>query len=120
MVREAHPGTPYSRGVSLPRLVRTALAAAAVSALLSGCAAGGSGTNCDLTGCTITFPRDGTGSVSVLGVEARLLGVDGGVARIEVAGQTLTVPVGGQAQAEGFTVGVERVTDSEVVVRVSP
>jgi hypothetical protein len=30
------------------------------------------------------------------------------------------VPVGGQADAGGFTVGVERVTDKEVVVRVRP
>ncbi|MGQ0574186.1 MAG: hypothetical protein ACT4RN_08270 [Pseudonocardia sp.] len=81
---------------------------------------GGSATNCDLAGCTITFQRDGTATVSVLGVQARLVGVDAGTARVEVAGQTITIPVGGTTEAGGFTVGVERVTDTEVVVRVSP
>lgn len=67
----------------------------------------------------MTFQRDGTAAVSVLGVEARLVGVDAGAARLEVAGQQITVPVGGETQAEGFTVRVERLTDTEVVVRVS-
>ena len=118
--------------------IRHLVLALAAAALLAGCSggqggsagdsgdgSGGSGgdrssaTNCDLGGCTITFPRSGTGTVSVFGVEARLVGVDAGSARIEVAGQTVTIPVGGTTQAEGFTVGVERVTDTEVVVRVS-
>lgn len=115
--------------------IRHLVLALVAAALLAGCAGeqggsgGGSGdssggdrssaTNCDLGGCTITFPRGGTGTVSVFGVEARLVAVDAGSARIEVAGQTVTIPVGGTTQAEGFTVGVERVTDTEVVVRVS-
>lgn len=119
--------------------IRHLVLALVAAALLAGCgggqggsagdsgdsSGGGSGgdrssaTTCDLGGCTITFPRDGTGTVSVFGVEAQLVGVDAGSARIEVAGQTITIPVGGTTQAEGFTVGVERVTDSEVVVRVS-
>ena len=54
----------------------------------------------------------------MLGVQARLVGVQDGTAELEVAGQRVTVPVGGQTEAAGFTVGVERVTDKEVVVRV--
>jgi hypothetical protein len=94
-----------------------------LTALVLGTACGGEGgsrTECGLDGCTITFPRSGEAAVSVLGVEARLVGVQEGTAEIEVAGQAVTVPVGGEANAEGFTVGVERVTDSEVVVRVRP
>jgi hypothetical protein len=92
--------------------------------VLTGCGGGaetpgGSRTNCDLTGCTITFSRDGTPEVSVLGIKAKLVGVDGGQATIEVAGQTVAIPVGGETQAEGFTVNVQRATDTEVVVRVS-
>jgi hypothetical protein len=81
---------------------------------------GGSGsrTDCGLSGCTITFPRSGDAAVSVLGVEARLAGVQNGTAELEVAGQRITVPVGGETQAGGFTVGVEQVTDTEVIVRV--
>lgn len=89
--------------------------------LVAGCGGqGGSQTDCGLDGCTITFPRSGDAAVSVLGIEARLVGVQDGTAQLQVAGQTVTVPVGGEASAEGFTVGVESVTDSEVVVRVRP
>jgi hypothetical protein len=86
--------------------------------LVTGCGGSGSQTDCGLDGCTITFPRSGEAAVSVLGVEARLVGVQDGTAELEVAGQQVTVPVGGETQAGGFTVGVERVTDTEVVVRV--
>jgi hypothetical protein len=67
----------------------------------------------------VTFQRSGNSQVSILGVQARLLGVEGGVARLEVAGQTVTVPVGGEAAADGFSVRVERLTDTEVVVRIT-
>ncbi|MGH3570147.1 MAG: hypothetical protein ACRDRH_29900 [Pseudonocardia sp.] len=103
---------------------RTAATTFAVLAVtlggLTACGGQGSGTDCGLDGCTITFPRSGDATVSVLGIEARLVGVEAGNAQLEVAGQTITVPVGGEAAAEGFTVRVERVTDTEVVVRISP
>ena len=88
--------------------------------LVTGCGGQGSQTDCGLDGCTVTFPRSGAAAVSVLGIEARVVGVEGGTAQLEVAGQQITVPVGGETQAQGFTVGVERVTDAEVVVRVRP
>ena len=96
------------------------LSVAAAAVLVAGCGGQGSQTQCGVDGCTITFPRSGQPAVSVLGVEARLVGVQDGAAQVEVAGQRVTVPVGGEASADGFTVGVERVTDSEVVVRVRP
>ena len=99
-------------------MLRPAVAALATAFLVAGCATAGTQTNCGLDGCTVTFPRSGDTSVSVLGVEARLVGVQNGTAQVVVAGQQVTVPVGGQADAGGFTVGVERVTDKEVVVRV--
>ncbi len=86
--------------------------------LATGCGGGNSQTDCGLDGCTITFPRSGEAAVSVLGVEARLVGVQDGAAQLEVAGQQITVPVGGEANAGNFTVAVEQVTDTEVVVRV--
>jgi hypothetical protein len=97
---------------------RPAFAALATAFLVAGCATAGTQTDCGLDGCTVTFPRSGDTSVSVLGVQARLVGVQDGTAELEVAGQRVTVPVGGQTEAGGFTVGVERVTDKEVVVRV--
>ncbi len=77
-------------------------------------------TDCSLTGCTVTFQRAGTTEVSLLGVKAKLVGVEGSSARLVVAGQTVTVPVGGEAAADGFTVRVEQVTDTQVVVRITP
>lgn len=102
---------------------RAAAAALAVLALtvggLTACGGQGSNTDCGLDGCTVTFQRSGDAVVSILGIEVRLVGVDAGNAQLEVAGQTVTVPVGGETAADGFTVGVERVTDTEVVVRIS-
>ena len=102
----------------LDGMLRPAVAALVATFLVGGCATSGTQTSCGLEGCTITFPRSGDTSVSVLGVEARLAGVQNGTAELLVAGQRVTVPVGGQTEAAGFTVGVERVTDEEVVVRV--
>lgn len=114
-----------TRRVAARRTPARQLVATVLLALtLAGCAGGGTQTSCDLGGCTVTFPRSGNGAtaaeVSVLGVTARLVGVSGGAATIEVAGQRLTLPAGGQGTAEGFTVGVQSVTDTEVVVVVRP
>jgi hypothetical protein len=86
--------------------------------LVTGCAGQGTQTECGLDGCTVTFPRSGDVAVSVLGIEARLVGVQDSTAELEVAGQRITVPVGGETEAGGFRVAVEQVTDTEVVVRV--
>jgi hypothetical protein len=98
---------------------RRILVTVLLTAALAGCGGEGSATQCGLDGCTVTFPRDGTGAVSVLGVNAELLGVENGVARIEVAGQTVSLPVGEAVQVQGFTITAESVTDTEVVVRVT-
>ncbi len=103
----------------MPRLRRTALAALIVLTTVAGCGGAGSNTDCGIDGCTVAFPRSGEAVVSVLGVEARLVGVDAGQASLEVGGQTVSIPVGGQTQVQGFTVMVESVTDTEVVVRVT-
>jgi hypothetical protein len=100
------------------RRLALVLTAFALTFGLAACGGGGSQTNCGLDGCTITFARSGGTEVSVLGVNARLVGVTDGAAQLEVAGHQITVPVGGQTDAGGFTVGVERVTDTEVVVRI--
>jgi hypothetical protein len=100
------------------RSVMSVVSVLAAVALVAGCGGQGSQTSCGLDGCTVTFPRSGEAAVSVLGVEARLLGVQNGMADLEVAGQRVTVPVGGETEAGGFLVSVDRVTDSEVVVRV--
>ncbi len=105
----------HNRGVN--RRIATVLTAFVLAIGAAGCG-GGSATQCGVDGCTITFPRSGDASVSVLGIQARLVGVTNGAADIEVAGQKITVPVGGETAAGGFTVGVQSVTDTEVVVRI--
>jgi hypothetical protein len=86
--------------------------------VLAGCGGQGSRTDCGLDGCTVTFPRSGDVAVSVLGVQARLVEVRDSTARLEIAGQQVSVPVGGETEAGGLKVGVERLTDTEVVVRL--
>ena len=75
-------------------------------------------TDCGLDGCTVTFPRSGNVAVSVLGLEAKLVEVRDNTARLEIAGQQVSLPVGGTTEAGGVQVGVERMTDTEVVVRL--
>jgi hypothetical protein len=101
-------------------VIRRALLAAAVAVtVLTGCSQEGGSTRCGIDGCTVTFARSGPATVSVLGVEARLVRVDADIAQIEVAGQTVMVPVGAQTEVGGFAVRVEQITDTAVVVRIS-
>ena len=106
----------------LPRLRRgtvvTVLSLVLAGGALAGC--GGGNTSCGVDGCTVTFPRSGTtAEVSVLGVTARLVRVDADIAQIEVAGQTVMVPVGGQTEVGGLVVRVQEINDQQVVVKVS-
>ena len=120
--RPIRTNASYACGVNPAAPARRALLALPIVALalvLAGCS-GSSTTDCGLDGCTIAFPRSGEAAVSVLGIEAKLVGVQNDVADIEVAGQRVRVPVGAETRAAGFTVGVERLTSSEVVVRVRP
>jgi hypothetical protein len=106
--------------VTVPRSLAVPVIALVVAlGALAGCGGGASNTDCGLNGCTVTFARSGQSEVSVLGVTARLVRVDAGVAEVQVAGQTVTVPVGGQTEVAGLVVRVEQITDAEVVVRIS-
>ena len=90
--------------------------------VLTACGSGGgeSSTDCSLDGCTVTFPRgEGAAEVSVLGVQARLDGVEDGTADLTVAGQDVSLAVGTSTEVGGLTVGVDSVSDTEVVVRLT-
>ena len=52
-------------------------------------------------------------------MSARLVRVDADIAQIEVAGQTVMVPVGGQTEVGGLVVRVQEINDQQVVVKVS-
>ena len=87
--------------------------------LLAGCGGEGTSTSCDLTSCTVTFDRGVDARVEILGVSAELVGVEGDTVTLEVAGAQVQARLNEPIQVEGFQVEVQKVTDSEVVVRIS-
>ncbi|MFC0509283.1 hypothetical protein [Micromonospora costi] len=89
-------------------------------ALLAGCSSEGASTDCGINACTVTFERGVDANASILGVEAKLVGVQGDQVTIEVAGEQLTLTTGQQAaEVGGFAVTLDSVTDQQVKVQVS-
>lgn len=89
------------------------------AALLAGCGTEGASTNCGVDACTVTFDRGLDASVSVLGVEAKLVGVDGNQATVEVAGEQIALWTDEPAtEVAGLAVRLERLDRREVVVRI--
>jgi hypothetical protein len=88
---------------------------------VAACTAEGPGTktDCNVSGCTVTFNRGVNASASVLGVTAELVAVNGNTVTLKVGGQQITVPVGGTQPANGFSVTVQEITNETVVVKVS-
>jgi hypothetical protein len=74
--------------------------------------------DCTTDACTVTFDRGVEAESSVLGVDVKLVAVDSGAVRLDVGGTTVSVPVDGSTQAQGFDISVQKVTDAEVVVRI--
>ncbi|WP_432968223.1 hypothetical protein [Dactylosporangium sp. CA-233914] len=95
-----------------------AIAAGLVLALGGVAACSTDNVDCTTNACTVTFDRGVEAESSVLGVGVKLVGVDNGVVRLEIGGTTVSVPVDGSTQAEGFDISVQKVTDAEVVVRI--
>ncbi|WP_018657225.1 hypothetical protein [Actinomadura flavalba] len=87
-------------------------------ATVAACGGENASTSCDLNACTVTFQRGVQASASILGVKAELVGVQGNMVTLRIAGQQITVPRGGEGEAEGFNVAVQSVTAEQVVVRV--
>ena len=116
--RSTSTGGSYRRRAGA-RLGALVVAAALGLAVLAGCGGEGSQTDCNLNSCTVTFDRGVDASVSVLGVDAKLVDVQNSQATLEVAGQQVTVPVGQDAQAEGLNVAVQSITADNVVVKIS-
>jgi hypothetical protein len=118
------PGTSHRAPVLRPggggRLAGLLAGAALGLAVLAGCGAEGTDTSCGLDACTVTFQRGVDASVDLLGVQAKLIGVEGDRATVEVAGERLQLTVGQQAvQAGGLSVSLNSVTDTQVAIRVA-
>ncbi|MEU7653021.1 hypothetical protein AB0C50_13450 [Micromonospora taraxaci] len=89
-------------------------------AVLAGCSSQGASTDCGLDACTVTFERGVDARASIFGVEAKLVGAEGDQVTVEVAGEQLSLTVGQQAaEAGGFAVTLDSVTDQQVKIRVS-
>jgi hypothetical protein len=85
------------------------------------CAAEGLGTKseCNVGGCTVTFDRGVNAKVSILGVDAELVAVNGNTVTLKVGGQEVTVPAGQTQPADGLNATVQEITNDKVVVKFS-
>ena len=89
------------------------------AAVLAGCSSDGASTDCGLDACTVTFDRGVDAKASILGVDAKLIGVDGDKVTLEVAGEQLSLTVGQQAtEVGGLYANVQSANDDQVVVRI--
>lgn len=80
----------------------------------------GTGVDCSVTACTVTFQRGPTASVSILGVQAELVSVQDNQVTLRVGGQTISLPSDGTEQAaDGLKLAVTSVTKVKVVVKIS-
>ncbi|MFG2062974.1 hypothetical protein ACGFIK_16310 [Micromonospora sp. NPDC048871] len=104
-----------------PRRLAGLLAGLALgAALLAGCSSEGASTDCGLDACTVTFDRGVEANANILGVEAKLVGVQNDQVTLDIAGEQLTLTVGQQAtEVGGLAVTLDSVTDSQVAVRIS-
>lgn len=88
--------------------------------VLAGCSSDGADTDCNLNACTVTFDKGVDAKASILGVEAKLVGVQGDQVTLEVAGQQVNLTAGQQAvEVGGLSVTLDSVTDSQVKVRIT-
>ncbi|WP_189169242.1 hypothetical protein [Pilimelia anulata] len=100
-----------------PALVLAALALSVGA--LAGCGGNNSDTSCDLNSCTVTF-NGVNASASILGVEARVVSVQGDQVTIQVAGQQANLRVGQQAvDVGGFQATLQSADADRIVVRIA-
>lgn len=107
--------------MSARRLIAASVLALAVPLTAAACTATGSGatSECQVSGCTVTFDRGVDARISVLGVEAELTAVDGDLVTLTVAGQQVKVPRGQTESTQGLNLTVQEVTQDKVVVRLA-
>jgi ABC-type Fe3+-hydroxamate transport system substrate-binding protein len=90
-------------------------------AFAAGCSTSGNGTstNCSTTACTVTFDQGVNAEANILGVKAKLIGVQGQQVTVEVAGQRVQVAAGQPVDVGAVRVTVQEITAQKVVLQVS-
>jgi hypothetical protein len=103
------------------RIAAVAALAAFAGPVLAGCSSDGADVSCSTDACTVTFDRNGHGEADILGIKVKLVDVQNGQARVSVAGNEFTIPVGSRTDVQDgkFSVQVQEVTDTQVVVKVT-
>ncbi|MGA6205408.1 hypothetical protein ACPESR_11670 [Nocardia testacea] len=103
------------------RLTAALLLVAAASLGSVACTATGPGarSECEVSGCTVTFERGVQAKISVLGVDTELTSVQGELVTLSVAGQPVTIPMGESGSVQGLNLTVQEVTQDQVVVRLA-
>ncbi|MGI5149062.1 hypothetical protein ACQEVC_22315 [Plantactinospora sp. CA-294935] len=110
---------PYRQKTTVRRAAGLLAGLALGVAVLAGCSSEGATTDCGLDACTVTFDRGVDAKASILGVEAKLIGVDGDKVTLEVAGEQLALTVGQQAtEVGGLYATVQSADQEQVVVRI--
>jgi uncharacterized lipoprotein YajG len=90
-------------------------------ALMAGCSTSteGARVSCTLSACTTTFDRGAKATASVLGADMRLITADEKTVTVDVGGNQLVVPVGSSQEVGGLSVTVDKVTEQQVVLKVT-
>lgn len=90
-------------------------------AFAAGCSTSGNGTstNCSPTACTVTFDQGVNAEANILGVKAKLIGVQGQQVTVEVAGQRVQVVAGQPVDVGAVRVTVQEITAQKVVLQIS-
>ncbi|MET8870927.1 hypothetical protein [Nocardia sp. NPDC004604] len=85
------------------------------------CSSSGPGykSECEVSGCTVTFTRGVNAKANVLGIDAELVAVNGNTVTLKVGGQEVSIPAGQTQPADGLSVTVPEVTSDKVVVRLT-
>jgi hypothetical protein len=110
-----------SRSSLLRRAGGLAAGLVLAAAVAAGCSAEGASVDCRAdASCHVTFDRTVDATASVLGVEAKLVGVDGDQVTVEVAGEQVSLWLNEPAtEVGGVAVTLEKVTSTEVEVRLA-
>ncbi|WP_163505667.1 hypothetical protein [Fodinicola acaciae] len=103
------------------RTIVGVLLATLALAFAAGCGgnSNGTATNCTTSGCTITFDQGVNAEANILGVKAKLVGVQGQQVTVEVAGQRVQVTAGQPVEVSGLKVTVQEITSEKVVLHVT-